>query len=140
MTGHDDDGPERDETTVNDLLPSASTDELVKRARSVAEAVTGVGLGAVSTLSAPGRRPVVRLLKTLDQLLAQVPPIHQELDVIVAELHAQRLSVQSLRAQLDALDTQLELFARSLEPLQSWNQAWERVRDSLGQAVARLEH
>ncbi|TIC80444.1 hypothetical protein E8D34_18845 [Nocardioides sp. GY 10113] len=124
---------------MNDGVARPTAEHLVERVRGIAEAMAGVGKDSVSALTAPGRRSVVHLLTTLDQLLDQVPPIHEELDVVLSELHAQRLSVQSVRAQLEALDAQLEVLERSLAPLQTWSDAWTSARDSLDRAVALLE-
>ena len=42
------------------------------------------------------------------------------LDVLVEEVHAKRLSIQALQAELGALDRQLELLERTLGPVQAW--------------------
>jgi prefoldin subunit 5 len=60
-----------------------------------------------------------------------MPTVSAEIDVVVRELHAKRLSIQALQAELAALDEQLELLERSLAPLEAWNNQWSRIRTSL---------
>jgi prefoldin subunit 5 len=74
---------------------------------------------------------VNRLLKSLQQLIEQVPPFTAEFDVLLEEIRAQRLTVAALQAELSAFDHQLEVLEKSLAPLASWAHQWTRLRQSL---------
>jgi uncharacterized protein (DUF3084 family) len=80
---------------------------------------------------------VTRLLTALQQLAEQAPPLTAELDVLIQEVHAKRLSVQALQAELTAFDNQMEILERSLAPLQTWSQEWTRMRQSLTETLGR---
>ena len=89
--------------------------------------IFGTGLGAVGALPAPVRHLAAGLLASLDQL----PPVAQELDVLVSEVHAKRLSIQALQAELGALDRQLEVLERTLVPIQAWGHQMSRIQHAL---------
>lgn len=71
------------------------------------------------------------MLESLRQLSELAPPLFAEFDVLVEELHAQRLTVQALQAELSAFDRQMEVIENALTPLQSWTHQWSRLRQSL---------
>jgi hypothetical protein len=50
---------------------------------------------------------------------------------------AQRASIAGMRAQLDAFDQQLAVFARILEPLVEWSGSWARLEEAVGDLVRR---
>ena len=58
--------------------------------------------------------------------------------LVVDELHAKRLSVQALSAELAALDAQLEVLERSLAPVQSWSHQWSSARNALTQGLSSV--
>ena len=118
------------ETHRNGLLQSAM-DEFVAGTRAVANLVGSVGGGALGALPEPVPATVNRLLKSLQQLAELVPPFIAEFEVLVEELHAQRLTVQALQAELSAFDHQLDVLEKSLAPLESWTHQWARLRQSL---------
>src|SRR5450631_1847607 len=78
---------------------------------------------------------VTRMLGALQQLVDQAPPFTAEFDVLVEELHAQRLTVAALQAELSAFDHQLEVIEKSLAPLESWAHQWTRLRQSLTETL-----
>jgi prefoldin subunit 5 len=59
-----------------------------------------------------------------------------ELDVVLQEVHAKRLSVQALQAELAALDRQLEVLEQALAPVESWMHQWDRLRAAVAEALA----
>jgi hypothetical protein len=118
------------ETHRNGLLQSAM-DEFVARTGAVANLVGSVGGGALGALPEPVPATVNRLLKSLQQLAELAPPFIAEFEVLVEELHAQRLTVQALQAELSAFDHQLDVLEKSLAPLESWTHQWARLRQSL---------
>lgn len=125
---------EEGETHRNGLLQSAM-DEFVTRTRAVANLVGSVGSGALGAIPEPVPTTVTRMLNSLQQLVDQAPPFTAEFDVLVEELHAQRLTVQALQAELTAFDHQLEVIEKSLAPLESWAHQWTRLRQSLTETL-----
>ena len=125
---------EQGETHRNGLLQSAM-DEFIARTRAVANLVGSVGSGALGAMPEPVPTTVTRMLKSLQQLIDQAPLFTAEFDVLVEELHAQRLTVQALQAELTAFDHQLEVIEKSLAPLESWAHQWTRLRQSLTETL-----
>ena len=125
---------EQGETHRNGLLQSAMY-EFIARTRAVANLVGSVGSGALGAMPEPVPTTVTRMLKSLQQLIDQAPPFTAEFDVLVEELHAQRLTVQALQAELTAFDHQLEVIEKSLAPLESWAHQWTRLRQSLTETL-----
>ena len=126
----------RDEETRHGLLQSAF-DGLLERTRAVVEMLAAAGGGAVSTIPEPVPTAVSRMLASLQQVAEQVPPVTTELNLVIAELHAKRLSIQALQAELAALDGQLEVLERSLRPVESWTRQWSRVKRSLSETLSQ---
>ena len=118
----------------NGLLQSAM-EELLERTRAVANLVGSVGGGALGAMPEPVSTTVNRLLKSLQQLIEQVPPFTAEFDVLIEEIRAQRLTVAALQAELSAFDHQLEVLEKSMTPLESWAHQWARLRQSLTDAL-----
>ena len=57
------------------------------------------------------------------------------LDVLLLELHAKRLTVQALQAELSAFDQQLDVLEKSLAPMESWIHQWTRLHQSLTETL-----
>jgi hypothetical protein len=112
-------------------LLQAAVDLVLDRTRAVADLVGTAGSGAIGSMPGPVPTAVTHLLSSMRDLADQVPTVSAELDVVLGELHAKRLSIQALQAELAALDQQLELLERSLAPLEAWNHQWTRMRASL---------
>ena len=112
------------------LLQSAM-DEFLDGTRSVARLVGSVGSGALGAMPEPLPSTVTRMLSSLQQLIDQAPPITDELEILIQELHAKRLTVKALQAELSAFDHQLDVLERSLMPMESWVRQWSRLRQSL---------
>ena len=125
---------DEDETQRNGLLQSAM-DEFIAGTRAVVNLVASVGSGALGALPEPVPATVTKMLGSLQQLVDQAPPFTAEFDVLVEELHAQRLTVAALQAELSAFDHQLEVIEKSLAPLESWAHQWTRLRASLTEAL-----
>ena len=116
------------------LLQSAM-DEFLEGTRAVARLVGSVGSGALGAMPEPLPATVTRMLGSLQQLIDQAPPITAELDILIQELHAKRLTVQALQAELGAFDHQLDVLERSLMPMESWVHQWTRLRQSLTETL-----
>ena len=122
------------ETQRHGLL-QAAMDAFLDGTRAVVDLVGSAGTGAVEAMPAAVPATVTRMLASLQQLLDQAPPITAELDVLVQEVHAKRLSIQALQAELAALDNQLDILERSLAPLQTWTHQWSRLRQALTETL-----
>jgi hypothetical protein len=116
-------------------LVQAAADLVLDRARAVVELVGAAGSGALGSLPEPVPAAAGRLLASVRDLVDQMPTVTAEVDVVVKELHAKRLSIQALQAELAALDGQLELLERSRAPLEAWSGQWNRIRDSLSDTL-----
>jgi hypothetical protein len=71
------------------------------------------------------------MLTSLRKMADQMPPITAEIEVVIEEVHAKRLSIQALQAELRALDHQLEVLEGALAPMQAGTRQWERMRRAL---------
>jgi len=126
------------EASRRGLLQSAM-DEFLEGTRAVARLVGSVGSGALGAMPEPLPATVTRMLGSLQQLMDQAPPITSELDILIQELHAKRLTVQALQAELSAFDHQLDVLERSLMPMESWVHQWARLRQSLTETLHSAE-
>lgn len=109
----------------------ATVDVFLDRTRALADLMASAGSGALERMPEPVPSAVTRMLSSLRQLAEQVPPLTGELDVLIEEVHAKRLSIQALQAELSALDHQLEVLERSLAPVEAWSRSWQRLQHSL---------
>ncbi len=116
-------------------LLQSTVDVFLDRTRAVAELMGSAGSGALGVLPDPVPATVTRMLTSMRQLADQVPPVTAELDVLVREVHAKRLSIQALQAELAVLDNQLEVLERALAPVQAWSRQWNRMRHSLTETL-----
>lgn len=112
-------------------LLQSTIDVFLDRTRAVVELMASAGSGALGTMPEPVPATVTRMLTSMRQLVDQLPPVTVELDILVQEVHAKRLSIQALQAELSTLDKQLEVLERSLAPVEAWNRQWNRMRSSL---------
>ncbi len=116
------------------LLQSAM-EELLQRTKVVANLLGSVASGALGAVPEPVPAAVNRLLLALQQLVDQLPPLTAELDILVQEVHAKRLTVQALQAELAAFDHQLEVLEASLAPLEGWSRQLTRMSRSLTETL-----
>ena len=117
-------------------LAQSAADLFLDRTRAVVELMTAAGSGALGVVPEPVPAAVARMLTSLRRFVEQAPPLTAEIDVLVQEVHAKRLSIQALQAELAALDKQLEVLERSLAPVEAWALQWNRLRSSLADAIA----
>ena len=116
-------------------LVHATVDAFLDSTRGLVEAVATAGGGALGALPTPVPTSVTRMLASLRRLADQMPPLTAEIDIVVREVHAKRLSIEALQAELATLDEQLEVLERSLRPVQAWSRQWNRLRRSLAEAL-----
>ncbi|MEP7089008.1 MAG: hypothetical protein ABI776_02780 [Nocardioidaceae bacterium] len=104
--------------------------------RSVTELVTRAGsAGARAVVPDPVLASLDRMLLSLRSVVEQFPHMTDEIDVLVGELNAKRLSVQALTAELDVLDRELEILQGTLAPIQAWSRQWSQMQRSLLHAL-----
>lgn len=120
--------------TLHNTL-QATIDVFLDRTRAVADLVTSAGSAGLGHVPEPVPAAVTRMMASLRQLVDQAPPLTAELDVLIEEVHAKRLSIQALQAELSALDHQLEVLERSLGPVEAWSKNWQRLQRSLAGAL-----
>jgi hypothetical protein len=117
-------------------LLQAATERFLHTSRMVADLVSQAGVvGAQAVLPEPVVSSVDRMVRSLRSLVEQAPQLTDELDVLFSELHAKRLTIQAVTAELAALDRQLEVLERTLAPVQTWNRQWGELRRSLLRAT-----
>lgn len=121
----------RPEPDAHHGLLQATIDVFLDRTRAVAEMMAGTGSDALAVAPELVPSTVNRMLASLRQLAEQAPPLTAELDVFAEEIHAKRLSIQALQAELTALDHQLEVLERALAPMEAWARQWERMQRAL---------
>lgn len=121
--------PRADEPGRN-LLQSA-VDLFLDRTRAVVELMSSAGSGALGAMPEPVPASVARMLTSMRHLVDQLPPVTAEIDILIEEVHAKRLSIQALQAELAALDNQLGVLERSLAPVEAWSRQWARISKSL---------
>lgn len=118
-----------DQKETRGLLHS-TVDVFLDRTRAVADLVTSAGGNAWGHVPEPVPAAVTRMLVALRQLAEQAP-LTGEFEVLVDEVHAKRLSIQALQAELGALDRQLEVLERTLGPIQAWGHQMSRIQHAL---------
>lgn len=107
---------------------------LAGQARGMTRRLAMAGASAASVTPPQLRHATASLVRSLDQL----PSVSEQLDVLMAEVHAQRLNLQALQADLAALDLQLGVLERSLAPVAAWSHQSSRLRASLAEALERM--
>ncbi|HEY5247033.1 MAG TPA: hypothetical protein VIJ15_01080 [Dermatophilaceae bacterium] len=123
-----------DRSEIHGLLQSAMQ-EFLERTRAVANLVGSVGSEALGSMPEPVPATFTRMLRSLQQLIDQAPPLTAEFDILIEEIHAQRLTMQALQAELAAFDHQLSVLESSLAPLEGWTHQWARMRQSLTETL-----
>lgn len=116
-------------------LLQSTFDLFIDRTRALADLMASASSGALGIVPEPVPSTVTRMLSSMRQLAEQVPPLTAEFDVLVDEVHAKRISIQAMQAELAALDRQLEVLERSLAPMQAWTRQIERLQRSLVKTI-----
>lgn len=117
---------------VKEGLVGPAWDALAGGARGLTRMLGSAGTGAVSATPVPLRSMLAGVLTSIDQL----PSVTAQLEVLMSEVHAQRLSLQAMEAELDALDRQLEVLERALAPASALGHQMSRLRTSLDDVLA----
>jgi hypothetical protein len=112
---------------------------VTRQAGSVAREVAGTATATVAGVASVLPAPVTHLARTSGRLVADLPRLETEVDVVVDEISAQRLAIKALTAELTALDEQLAVLESTLAPLRAWTHQWTRARSRLVDALERLD-
>lgn len=113
------------------VLQSASELFLGSTRAVVALVTQAGGAGAQAVMPDPVLRSVSQMLHSMRKVVEEAPQIGAELDVMVNEIHAKRLTIQSVTAELAVLDAQLEILEQALAPVQAWSQQWTQMKHRL---------
>jgi hypothetical protein len=105
--------------------------DLTGRMLDATRRLSAAGIAVPAVATRPLRHALAMAVRSLDEL----PSVAEQLDVLMAEVHAQRLGLQSVEAELAALDTQLALLERSLAPVSAWTHQSQHLRRSLVRAL-----
>jgi septal ring factor EnvC (AmiA/AmiB activator) len=124
-----------DTKDVTQALVGSAWDTVAGTAHGLSRFLGSAGAGAVTAAPVQVKSLLAGVLTLLDQL----PSITGELEVLVQEVHAQRLSLQAIQAQLEALDTQLAVLEKSLAPVSAWSHQMSRLRASLTDLLAETQ-
>lgn len=122
----------RDAPQARKGMLQSATDMFLSSTRSVVELVAQAGgAGAQAIVPDPVLSSVSHMLSSMRSVVEQAPVIGDELEILVSEIHAKRLTIQSVTAELTVLDTQLEILERTLAPVEAWSQQWSHLQHTL---------
>lgn len=71
------------------------------------------------------------MLESMRKVVESAPQVGAELEIVLKAIHAKRLTIQAITAELAVLDEQLEVLERSLAPLEAWSVQWSKVQHTL---------
>lgn len=114
----------------------SATDLFLSSTRALVEQVAQAGgAGAQAVVPESVLSTANRMLASMRTAVESAPQVDVELEIILKEIHAKRLTIQAITAELAVLDDQLEVLERSLAPLQAWSTQWSKVRHTLLHSV-----
>lgn len=110
----------------------STTDRFLSSTRMLVEQVAQAGgAGAHAVVPESVLSSANHMLESMRRAVESAPQVGAELEIVVEQIHAQRLTIQAITAQLAVLDDQLEILERSLAPLQAWGTQWNKVQHTL---------
>ena len=95
------------------------------------------GAGAQAVVPESVLSSATRMLESMREAVESAPQVGAELEIVLKEIHAKRLTIQAITAELAVLDDQLEILERSLAPLQAWGSQWSKVQHALLHSLDR---
>lgn len=125
------DGPRQDHQNHQGIVHSA-TDRFLSSTRMLVEQIAKVG-GAGAQAVVPGSvlSTADHMLTSMREVVESAPQVGAELEIVMREIRAKRLTIQAIEAELSVLDDQLEVLERSLAPLQAWSNQWSKLQHTL---------
>lgn len=122
------DGPRQDHQGI----VHSATDLFLSSTRALVEQVARAGgAGAQAVVPDQVLSSATRMLESMRQAVESAPQVGAELDIVLKEIRAKRLTIRAIEAELAVLDDQLEILERSLAPLQAWSTQWSKVQHTL---------
>lgn len=120
------------ERDPHDGMLQSSVAALLESTRAVTQLVSRTSsAGARAVWPTSIVEPVNHLLRSLRRMIEQAPHLTDEIDVLMGELQAKRLSIQAVTAELIVLDHQLEILEKTLSPVQTWSTQLTALQHSL---------
>lgn len=121
-------------------LLQPTIDLFVDSTRAVTDLVLRAGnAGARAVVPDPVLASVSGMLLSLKGVAEQFPHLSDEIDVLMGEVDAKRLSIQALTAELAVLDHQLEILQGTLAPVRAWSDRWSQLQRALLHALEGTE-
>jgi hypothetical protein len=113
-------------------LVHSATDQFLSSTRMLVEQIArATGAGAQAVVPEPVLSSANHMLASMRQVVESAPQVGAELDIVLKEIRAKRLTIQAITAELSVLDDQLDVLERSLVPLQAWSTQWSKVQHTL---------
>lgn len=110
----------------------SATDRFLTSTRMLVEQVAQAGgAGAQAVVPDSVLASANHMLESMRRAVEAAPQVGAELEIVLKEIHAKRLTIQAIEAELSVLDDQLEILERSLAPLQAWGTQWSKVQHTL---------
>ena len=110
----------------------SATDRFLSSTRMLVDQVAQAGgAGAQAVVPENVLSSATHMLESMRRAVESAPQVGAELEIVLKEIHAKRLTIQAITAELAVLDDQLEILERSLAPLQAWGAQWSKVQHTL---------
>lgn len=108
------------------------TDALVSATNSLVAWLAHVGeASARAVVPEAVVSPVEQWVGAMRQFAEGAPGLGEELRILMQELHAKRLTIQAMTAELTVLDAQLDVLERVLAPVEVWSEQLDVLRNAL---------
>ena len=113
-------------------MAHSATDRFLNSTRALVEELAQAGgAGAQAVVPESVLSSANHMLVSMRNAVESAPQVGAELDIVLKEIRAKRLTIQAIAAELAVLDDQLEVLERSLAPLQAWSTQWSKVQHAL---------
>ncbi|WP_159081530.1 hypothetical protein [Nocardioides sediminis] len=110
----------------------SATDRFLNSTRVLVEQVAQAGgAGAQAVVPESVLSSANHMLVSMRNAVESAPQVGAELEIVLKEIRAKRLTIQAITAELAVLDDQLEVLESSLAPLQAWSAQWSKVQHTL---------
>ncbi|MCD6639473.1 MAG: hypothetical protein LT071_06120 [Nocardioides sp.] len=110
----------------------SATDLFLNSTRMLVEQVARAGgAGAQAVVPDAVLSSATRMLESMRSAVESAPQVGDELEIVLKEIRAKRLTIKAINAELAVLDDQLEILERSLAPLAAWSAQWSKVQHTL---------
>lgn len=126
-TGH---GPGAQQDRRN--IVASAVDRFLSSTQALVGQVAHVaGAGAQAVVPEAVLSSANQMLESMREAVESAPQVGEELEIVLQEIRAKRLTIQAITAELEVLDHQLDFLERSFAPLQAWSAQWSKVQQTL---------